>query len=79
VRAAIGVVASDGRCFADAADNISYKRPKATMDEIREAALSAGLGRALERLPQGLTTEVGEQGRGALAWRNASGCRSHAC
>jgi ABC-type multidrug transport system fused ATPase/permease subunit len=65
VRAAIGVVASDGTVFRGTlADNISYKRPTATMDEIREAALSAGLGRALERLPQGLATEVGEHGVG---------------
>jgi ATP-binding cassette, subfamily B, bacterial len=65
VRAAIGVVASDGTVFRGTlADNIRYKRPKATMEEIREAALSAGLGRALERLPQGLTTEVGENGVG---------------
>jgi ATP-binding cassette subfamily B protein len=65
VRAAIGVVASDGTVFRGTlADNIRYKRPEATMEEIREAALSAGLGRALERLPQGLTTEVGENGVG---------------
>ncbi|MCX6598105.1 MAG: ABC transporter ATP-binding protein [Acidobacteria bacterium] len=65
VRAAIGVVASDGTVFRGTlADNIRYKRPNATMDEIRHAALSAGLGRALERLPQGLATAVGENGVG---------------
>jgi ABC-type multidrug transport system fused ATPase/permease subunit len=65
VRAEIGVVASDGTVFRGTlADNIRYKRPQATMEEIREAALSAGLGRALERLPDGLTTEVGENGVG---------------
>jgi len=65
VRAAIGVVASDGTVFRGTlADNISYKRPEATMEEILEAALSAGLGRALARLPQGLSTEVGENGVG---------------
>jgi ABC-type multidrug transport system fused ATPase/permease subunit len=65
VRAAIGVVASDGTVFRGTlADNIRYKRPKATMEEIRSAALAAGLGRALERLPQGLATEVGEKGVG---------------
>jgi len=65
VRAAIGVVASDGTVFRGTlADNIRYKRPQATLEEIREAALSAGLGRALERLPEGLGTEVGEKGVG---------------
>jgi ABC-type multidrug transport system fused ATPase/permease subunit len=65
VRASIGVVASDGTVFRGTlADNIRYKRPNATMEEIREAALSAGLGRALDRLPQGLATEVGENGVG---------------
>lgn len=65
VRAAIGVVASDGTVFRGTlADNIRYKRPNATMEEIRKAALSAGLTQALERLPQGLTTEVGEHGVG---------------
>ena len=65
VRAAIGVVSSDGTVFRGTlADNIRYKRPHATMAEIRSAALSAGLGRALERLPDGLETEVGEHGVG---------------
>ncbi len=65
VRAAIGVVSSDGTVFRGTlADNIRYKRPHATMAEIRSAALSAGLGRALERLPEGLETQVGEHGVG---------------
>jgi ABC-type multidrug transport system fused ATPase/permease subunit len=65
VRAAIGVVSSDGTVFRGTlADNIRYKRPQASMEEIRSAALSAGLGRALERLPDGLETEVGEHGVG---------------
>ncbi|HXA50656.1 MAG TPA: ABC transporter ATP-binding protein, partial [Candidatus Acidoferrum sp.] len=65
VRAAIGVVASDGAVFRGTlAENIRYKRPNATLDEVREAALAAGLGRALARLPQGLDTEVGEDGVG---------------
>jgi ATP-binding cassette subfamily B protein len=68
VRAAIGVVASDGAVFRGTlAENIRYKRPSATLDEVREAALAAGLGRALERLPQGLNTEIGERGVGLSA------------
>jgi ABC-type multidrug transport system fused ATPase/permease subunit len=68
VRAAIGVVASDGAVFRGSlAENIRYKRPSATLDEVREAALAAGLGRALERLPDGLNTEIGERGVGLSA------------
>ena len=65
VRAAIGVVASDGTVFRGTlAENIRYKRPQAAVEEIRAAALAAGLGRALERLPDGLETQVGERGVG---------------
>jgi ABC-type multidrug transport system fused ATPase/permease subunit len=65
VRAAIGVVATDGVVFRGSlAANIRYKRPGATDREVREAALAAGLGRALDRLPEGLETEVGEGGVG---------------
>lgn len=65
VRAVIGVVASDGAVFRGTlTDNIRYKRPDATPEEVKAAALAAGLGRALSRLPQGLETEVGEDGVG---------------
>jgi ABC-type multidrug transport system fused ATPase/permease subunit len=65
VRAAIGVVAADGTVFRGTlAENIRYKRPNATDEEVREAALAAGLGHTLERLPQGLASEVGERGIG---------------
>ena len=65
VRAAIGVVAADGAVFRGTlADNIRYKRPNASREEVLEAALAAGLGRCLERLPDGLDTEIGERGIG---------------
>lgn len=65
VRAAIGVVAADGAVFRGTlAENIRYKRPDAPDADVLAAALSAGLGRALERLPQGLDTEIGERGLG---------------
>jgi len=68
VRAAIGVVATDGTVFRGTlAENIRYKRPQASDDEVRDAALAADLGRALERLPEGLATEVGEKGVGLSA------------
>jgi ABC-type multidrug transport system fused ATPase/permease subunit len=65
VRASIGVVAADGAVFRGAlAENIRYKRPDATDAEVLSAALAAGLGRALDRLPDGLATEIGEHGIG---------------
>uniref|UniRef100_Q027D4 ABC transporter related n=1 Tax=Solibacter usitatus (strain Ellin6076) TaxID=234267 RepID=Q027D4_SOLUE len=65
IRAAIGVVASDGTVFRGTlADNIRYKRPEASLEETHRVALAAGLGRALERLPEGLNTQVGERGVG---------------
>jgi ABC-type multidrug transport system fused ATPase/permease subunit len=65
VRRAISVVAADGAVFPGTlADNIRYQRPEATEREVRAAAYAAGLGRTLERLPQELETEVGEQGVG---------------
>jgi ATP-binding cassette subfamily B protein len=68
IRRAIGVVAADGVVFRGTlADNIRYKRPQASDGEVLEAALAAGLSRTLERLPQALDTEVGEQGVGLSA------------
>ncbi len=65
IRAAIGVVAADGTVFRGTlAENIRYKKPDASMEEVHEAAVAAGLSRTLERLPEGLNTEVGERGIG---------------
>jgi ABC-type multidrug transport system fused ATPase/permease subunit len=65
VRREVGVVAADGAVFRGTlAENIRYKRPDATDDEVRAAALAAGLGAALQRLPEGIATEVGERGVG---------------
>ncbi len=65
VRQAIGVVAAEGAIFRGTlADNIRYKRPSATDEEVKAAALAAGLRNMLERLPDGLQTEIGEQGVG---------------
>lgn len=65
VRRAIGVVAAEGAIFRGTlADNIRYKRPTATDEEVEAAAWAAGLRNTLERLPDGLQTEVGEHGVG---------------
>lgn len=44
------------------AENISYGRPNATMDQIREAARQANALEFIERLPQGFNTVTGERG-----------------
>ena len=68
IRRAIGLVAADGVVFRGTlADNIRYKRPDASDEEVMQAALAAGLSRALARLPLGLATEVGEDGIGLSA------------
>jgi ATP-binding cassette, subfamily B, bacterial len=65
VRSQIGVVSTDGAVFRGTlAENIRYKNPAATDDEVWEAALAAGLHSTLDRLPQGLATLVGESGIG---------------
>ena len=65
VRRAIGMVAADGAVFRGTlAENIRYKRPFATDQQVRDAAIGAGLADLLDRLPQGLATEIGERGVG---------------
>jgi ABC-type multidrug transport system fused ATPase/permease subunit len=65
VRREIGIAAADGAVFRESlADNIRFERPDATMGEVLAAAVAAGLGHALERLPEGLQTKVGEGGIG---------------
>ncbi|HVM87063.1 MAG TPA: ABC transporter ATP-binding protein [Puia sp.] len=65
VRSQVGTVATDGMVFSGTlADNIRYKRPDSTDSEVKQAALAAGMEKTLERLPEGLMTEVGESGIG---------------
>jgi ABC-type multidrug transport system fused ATPase/permease subunit len=45
-------------------DNIRYGRPDATDEQVLAAARSVGGGDWLDALPQGLATELGEEGRG---------------
>jgi ABC-type multidrug transport system fused ATPase/permease subunit len=57
------VVSAEGTIFRDTlAQNIRYARLDATDAEVREAALKAGLGPALKRLPEGMNTVLGERG-----------------
>jgi ATP-binding cassette subfamily B protein len=65
VRSQIGIVSTDGAVFSGTlADNIRYKRPDATDEEVERAAIAAGMHSTLERLPEGLQTIVGESGMG---------------
>jgi len=65
VRSQIGVVSTDGAIFRGTLlDNIRYKRPSASDQEVLEAATAAGLHSTLQRLPEGLLTPVGESGLG---------------
>jgi len=65
VRRNIGMVAADGAIFRGSlADNIRYKKPEATDEEVSLAAIGAGMESTLKRLPDGLQTQVGESGFG---------------
>jgi ABC-type multidrug transport system fused ATPase/permease subunit len=65
VRRQLGIVSADGAIFSGTlGDNIRYKRPGASDEEVTKAATSAGLQHALHRLPEGLATAVGENGVG---------------
>ena len=43
-------------------ENIRYVRPQASGDDVRRAALEAGIAAFIDSLPQGLATVVGERG-----------------
>jgi ABC-type multidrug transport system fused ATPase/permease subunit len=65
VRRVVGMVSTDGAVFRGTlVDNIRYKRPDATNEEVYQAAMAAGMHSTLERLPEGLQTPVGESGIG---------------
>jgi ATP-binding cassette subfamily B protein len=63
VSATVGAVMQETYLFhASLADNIRYGRLDASDAEVLSAAVSAGLGTLVERLPDGLETVVGERG-----------------
>ena len=65
IRQLVGIVSADGAVFKGTLrDNILFKKQDVHMDEIVQAVQDAGLTRTVERLPQGLDTEIGEQGIG---------------
>ncbi len=63
LRAKIGIVAQETFLFNDTvANNIGYGRPKATLEEIREAARNAMAEEFILKLPEGYDTIIGERG-----------------
>lgn len=63
LRKALGLVPQDVVLFNDTiAANLSYGKPDATLDELREAARRAQLLPFIEGLPEGWETRVGERG-----------------
>ena len=63
LRKNISVVLQDTFLFnGTIAENISYARPDATMDEIREAAKAANIDAEIMAMPDGYETRTGERG-----------------
>ena len=64
-RRQLGIVPQTPFLFAGTvADNIRYGKPEAGEEEVIAAASRVGGGDWLEALPQGLATQVGEEGKG---------------
>jgi ABC-type multidrug transport system fused ATPase/permease subunit len=64
VRAAIAVAGQEAHLFAASIrDNVALGRPDATGDEIEDALRRARIWDWVERLPDGVDTFVGEEGR----------------
>jgi ABC-type multidrug transport system fused ATPase/permease subunit len=65
VRRQIGIVSADGNLFnGTIRENITYKNPSASEQEIQNAILAAGLENMVNRLPLNLDSLVGENGIG---------------
>ncbi|MCX7863754.1 MAG: ATP-binding cassette domain-containing protein, partial [Novosphingobium sp.] len=63
LRAHIGIVPQDAVLFNESIGyNIAYGRDGATQEDVEAAARAAALWPLIERLPEGLDTEVGERG-----------------
>ncbi|MFN8751848.1 MAG: ABC transporter transmembrane domain-containing protein [Betaproteobacteria bacterium] len=63
VRSRIAVVSQEPAIFAASVrDNVRYARPEALDDEVRAACDAAFATEFVQRLPQGLDTELGERG-----------------
>jgi len=63
LRSQMGIVPQEGFLFSGTiAENIAFARPGAAREEIAAAAAAVGAMPFIERLPDGLDTQVGERG-----------------
>ncbi len=63
LREAIGVVFQDPALFSGTVrDNIVYSKPKASSDQMKQAAQAANAHDFIMKLPKGYDTEIGERG-----------------
>ncbi|WP_414694165.1 ABCB family ABC transporter ATP-binding protein/permease [Phenylobacterium sp.] len=63
LRHAVALVPQDVALFNDTLyANIAFARPGARREEVRDAAEAAELGKFIEALPEGMSTQVGERG-----------------
>jgi ABC-type multidrug transport system fused ATPase/permease subunit len=63
LRSQMGIVPQEGFLFSGTiAENIAFARPDAAEEEIAAAAASVGASPFIQRLPDGLNTQVGERG-----------------
>ncbi|MCB0828968.1 MAG: ABC transporter ATP-binding protein [Solirubrobacterales bacterium] len=63
LRAQMGIVPQEGFLFSGTiSENIRFGRPDAPTDEVAAAAAAVGARPFIERLPEGIETEVGERG-----------------
>ena len=63
LRSQMGIVPQEGFLFSGTiAENIAFGRPEAEIEEVAAAATAVGADPFIERLPDGLETQVGERG-----------------
>ena len=63
IRARISLVPQDVALFADTvAENIRYGSSKASLDDVRRAAIAAQAAEFIDALPEGYNTRLGERG-----------------
>jgi ATP-binding cassette subfamily B protein len=63
LRKAVALVSQDPVIFAaSVAENVRFGRPEASVEEVRAACAAAHAIEFIERLPQGMDTELGERG-----------------
>lgn len=64
LREQVGLVPQEAFLFAASLrDNLTFGRPTATEEQVRQAVAAVGLTSLVQRLPQGLDTEVRERGQ----------------